>query len=304
MGYYTERELNYYYFMASAFGTSDNWFSPVMTRTQPNRMYLMAATSAGRVYPQPLGSGALPNKTIFELLDEHGISWKIYTSDNSPSYLSMFQYFFASGVQNKIVPAAPNYFNDVSNGTLPQVVMIEGGYATGLDEHPTGDDSAPQGSNVQTGAAYVSTLINALMNSVSWKDSVFILTWDEGGGFYDHVAPMKTVSPDNVKPSDLRQGDICTTGTGPTCDFVYTGYRVPLIVVSPWTKNLVSHTAADYTSILKLIEKRFGLAALTKRDAIQPDMSEFFDFDKVPWSTPPQPPKQSRTSPCYVNSLP
>jgi phospholipase C len=63
---------------------------------------------------------------------------------------------------------------------------------------------------------------------------------------------------------------------------VYTGYRVPLIVISPWTKNVVSHTAADYTSILKLIEKRFGLAALTKRDAIQPDMSEFFDFDKVP----------------------
>jgi len=289
--------------MASAFGTSDRWFSPVMTRTQPSRMYLMAGTSAGRVYPQSVGSGTLSNKTIFQALDEQGISWKIYTSDNSPSYLSMFHYYYVAGVQNKIVPVKPNYFDDLANGTLPQVVMIESGYATGLDEHPTGDDSLP-GSNIQRGAAYVSTLVNALMKSSSWKDSVFILTWDEGGGFYDHVAPVKTVSPDGIKPSDLRLGDICTTNTGPTCDFVYTGYRVPLIVVSPFTKNVVSHTEADYTAILKLIERCFNLDPLTGRDAVQTDMSEFFDFDHVPWLIPPQPPTQERAAPCYVTSLP
>jgi phospholipase C len=303
MGYYTDQELNYYYFMASAFGTSDRWFSPVMTRTQPNRMYLMAATSAGRVYPQPLGSGTLPSKTIFELLDEHHISWKIYTTDSSPSYLSMFHYYYVAGVQDKIVPVKPNYFDDLKNGRLPHVAMIESGYSTGLDEHPTGDDSAP-GSNIQKGAAYISTLINGLMKSSFWKDSVFILSWDEGGGFYDHVAPVKTVSPDGVPPSDLREGDICTTSTGPTCDFVYTGYRVPLIVVSPFTRNVVSHTPADHTAILKLIEKRFSLDPLTKRDAAQMDLSEFFDFENAPWSTPPTPPKQRLDAPCYVTSLP
>ena len=105
------------------------------------------------------------------------------------------------------------------------------------------------------------------MKSPYWKDSVFILTWDEGGGFYDHVAPQPMPSPDGIKPStsiDLLPGDICTTATGPTCDFVYTGYRVPLIVISPFSKkNYVSHTLADYTAILKLIESRFGLDPLT-----------------------------------------
>jgi phospholipase C len=303
MGYYTDRELNYYYFMASAFGTSDRWFSPVMSRTQPNRMYLIAGTSHGYVYPLDPTSSPLSDKTIFQLLDENGISWKIYTTDSSPSYLDMFKYYGAPGVKDKIVPAKPNYFNDLANGTLPQVVMIEGGYLSGLDDHPTGDDTQP-GSNIQAGSAYVSSLISALMQSSSWKDSVFILTYDEGGGFYDHVAPIPMPSPDDIPPSDLRTGDVCTTKTGPTCDFVYTGYRVPLIVVSPFTKNHVSHTPADYTAILKLIETRFNLPSLTARDAHQMDMTEFFDFDNAPWLNPPTPPAQLKSSPCYVTSLP
>ena len=100
-------------------------------------------------------------------------------------------------------------------------------------------------------------------------------------------------------------GDICTTGTGPTCDFVYTGYRVPLIVISPFTKkNYVSHTVADYTAWLKLVETRFNLPSLTKRDAAQMDMSEFFDFVNVPWKVPPTPPTQPTNGPCYLDRLP
>ena len=78
MGYYTDRELPYYYFMASNFGTSDRWFSPVMTRTQPNRMYLYAATSHGHAYPLASNSPQLSDQTIFQLLQNKGISWKIY----------------------------------------------------------------------------------------------------------------------------------------------------------------------------------------------------------------------------------
>ena len=104
----------------------------------------------------------------------------------------------------------------------------------------------------------------------------------------------RLVSPDGIKPSDLLPGDVCTTTTGPTCDFVYTGYRIPLIVVSPYTKkNYVSHTVTDTTAILKLIETRFNVPALTKRDAAQTDMTEFFDFSNPPWITPPTPPAQS-----------
>jgi len=144
------------------------------------------------------------------------------------------------------------------------------------------------------------------MQSSSWQDSAFILTFDEFGGLYDHVSPQPAVSPDGIKPVDLRPGDVCMSGnTGPTCDFVYTGFRVPLIVVSPFTqKNYVSHTVADTTAILKLIETRFDLPNLTKRDAAQMDMTEFFDFANPPWLTPPNPPAQITNGACYLDHLP
>lgn len=312
MGFYTDSTLNYYYFMASTFGTSDRWFSPVISRTEPNRMYLLAGTSDGHGYPlnqcNPTCPPPLPSETIFEALDKAGISWKIYKTDTSPSFLGLFSYASAPGVQAKIVPVNPNYFNDLAAGTLPQVAMIEAGYGNGLDEHPTGDDTKPA-SDIQKGAAYVSTLINGLMKSSSWGSSVFILSWDEGGGFYDHVSPQPEPSPDCILPSDLRTGDICTNPDGslnsdPTCRFETTGYRVPLIVVSPFSKkNFVSHTVRDYTAILKLIEMRFGLANLTARDAAQPDMMDFFDFTNVPWRTPPTPPPQSTSGSCVIEAL-
>ncbi len=104
---------------------------------------------------------------------------------------------------------------------------------------------------------------------------------------------------------DLLPGDACTSVTGPTCDFTWTGYRVPLLVVSPFAKkNYVSHNVADLTAILKLIETRFNVAPLTKRDAAQIDMTEFFDFANPPWMTPPSPPAQSMNGACYLNQLP
>jgi phospholipase C len=305
MGHYDGTDLPYYYFMASQFATSDRWFSPVMSRTQPNRLYMLASTSAGHAYPL---TSTLPNQTIFDLLQTAGVSWKVYVTDLTyatppiqDSTLNMFA--TASKYPKNIVPVS-QFMTDLANGTLPSVAYIDPGFSSGLDEHPGLDDGVPGGS-VQVGSQYVSTLINALMQSSSWQDSVFILTFDEFGGFYDHVPPQPAVSPDGIKPTDLLPGDICTKGTGPTCDFVYTGYRVPLIVVSPFTKkNYVSHTVADYTAWLKLVETRFNLPSLTKRDAAQMDMTEFFDFVNVPWSTPPVPPAQPTSGACYLNKLP
>ena len=145
------------------------------------------------------------------------------------------------------------------------------------------------------------------MSSPSWKDSLFILTYDEGGGFYDHMAPHTATPPDAVEfPTDIPSGDICDSDTSsPVCGFFVTGFRVPVIVISPFTKkNYVSHAAMDYTAILKLIETRFKLPSLTARDAAQPDMaSEFLDLVDAPWMTPPSPPKQARTLPCILETL-
>ena len=305
MGHYDGTDLPYYYFMASNFATSDRWFSPVMSRTQPNRLYMLAATSAGHVYPP---TTTLTNQTIFDSLQAASVSWKVYVTDLThatppvqDSTINMFA--TASKYPSNIVPVS-EYLTDVQNGTLPSVSFIDPGFSSGLDEHPGLDDGVP-GSSVQLGAQYVSTLVNALMQSPSWQDSAFILTWDEFGGLYDHVAPQPAVSPDGIKPTDLAPGDICTKDTGPTCDFAYTGYRVPVIVISPFSKkSYVSHTVTDYTAWLKLVETRFNLSSLTKRDAAQMDMTEFFDFVNVPWSTPPTPPTQPTTGPCYLTKLP
>jgi phospholipase C len=213
-------------------------------------------------------------------------------------------FFATAGKYPNNIVGVDQFLTDLSNNTLPSVAYIEPGYNAGLDEHPGVDDGVP-GANIQVGAEYVSSLINALMQSSSWDDSVFILTFDEFGGFYDHVPPQPAVSPDGITPRDLQPGDVCTTDSGPTCDFVYTGYRVPLIVVSPFArKNYVSHTVADYTAWLKLVETRFGLPSLTRRDAAQMDMTEFFDFANVPWKTPPTPPVQPTSGACYLDHLP
>jgi phospholipase C len=339
MGYYDGGDLNFYYFMASTFATSDRWFSPAMSRTQINRMYLLAATSQGHAYPLSGNDPQLSSPPIFEALQNAGISWKIYihpnpnavttsngtncpADDTTPlclyqvSYLNMFMY--GDTVINdpvlslNLVPIA-QFATDAQNGTLPQVALIEPASASGLDEHPADFDPTPQEPNpccsVQAGAAYAEGIITSLMTSPSWKDSALLFTYDEFGGFYDHVAPQPTVSPDGIPPSDLLPGDVCTLVTGPNCDFVYTGYRVPFIAVSPFSKkNYVSHTVADSTAMLKLIEERFGIPALTARDGAQPDIStDLFDFVNPPWLAPPSLlniPHQNQNGPCYLDQLP
>jgi phospholipase C len=325
MGYFDGSDLNYYYFMASNFATSDRWFHPLMSRTPPNRDFLIAATSQGTVNPPGTNSNdsaPLTATTIFEELQNAGITWKIYVDPATPaqggcagppydptclvglSYVKDFA--FGQTIPTKypqnIAPIS-QYAADVQNGTLPQVAQIEPAGDAGLDEHGSNSDTVL--TNIQSGASYVSGLINTLMQSPSWKDSAFILTYDEFGGLYDHVSPQPAVSPDGIKPVDLQPNDVCTNGTGPICDFTFTGYRVPLIVISPYTKkNYVSHTVADYTAILKLIETRFNVPALTKRDAAQMDMTEFFDFTNPPWMTPPSPPAQVTNGACSVNPPP
>jgi phospholipase C len=327
MGYYDGIDLNYYYFMASSFATSDRWFSPVMTRTDPNREFLIAGTSGGYAYPNGTNTQDTPVITspiIFEKLQNAGITWKIYVHPDATgcttaqclynqSYIQGFSYgqtILKTYPQN-LVPVS-QFITDAQNGTLPQVAQIEPASAVGLDEHPADSDVNPPCCSVQAGAAYVKTLIDTVMGtpsspSPSWKDSVFILTYDEFGGFYDHVPPQKLSSPgDFSTPIDLMPGDVCTSQSGPNCQFDYTGYRVPMIVISPFTKkNFVSHTVADNTAILKLIEKRFlNGASLTNRDGGQIDMTEFFDFTNMPWKTPPAPPAQNTGGACYLDHLP
>lgn len=296
MGFFDETQLNYYYFMAANFAMSDNLHSPLPANTTPNRMFLHGATSQGFAH---IPSRLLTSKTIWQALDEKGISWKIYVTDFSRSfktYLSFFTYFNQAGVQAKIVPLT-EYFSDLTAGTLPSVAMIEAGYFSGKDEHTSNINPAVGAAspiNVQAGAGHVASIINPLLTSSSWKDSVFLFAFDEGGGAFDHAPPVAVPSPDGIPPQDLIAGkDVAG-------DFTMTGVRVPNMIISPFAKkNFVSHTPMDYTAFLKFVETRFNLAPLTARDASMPDMTEFFDFTNGgPWAVPPIPPAQRRDGLC------
>ena len=132
------------------------------------------------------------------------------------------------------------------------------------------------------------------MASPSWGSSVFILTYDEGGGLYDHAVPPSAPKPDGIAPM-LKSTDL-------KGEFNQMGFRVPIMVVSPWVKpHYVSHTPMEFGSILRLIEKRFSVGNLTQRDLNAPTMEEFFDFSSPHWLTPPPMPDQPTTGICNKN---
>lgn len=286
MGRYDQNDLPYYYELATQFATSDRFFSSVPSNTDPNRMYVFTGTSFGNATDVSPGSGGWKQKTIFRALNDAGVSWRYYYQD-SDVYLSDFADYYRSDVGPKVYNIS-NLFSVLSSPTadddLPQVVFIERAGSTGLDEHPE--------NNVQAGAAAVQKIISALMNSKAWGSSVFILTYDEAGGLYDHVPPFQVPPPDDIAPI---LGSWDTQGR-----FNLSGLRVPIMVVSPWVKpHLVSHTPRELTSILKLIETTFSVPPLTQRDAWADDMSEFFDFTQQPaWLTPPPLPTQPTDGVC------
>lgn len=271
LGYYDQTDLPFYYELAAQFATSDTFYSPNPANTVPNRMYLFAGTSYGHAFPVDNPSDPVWQRpTIFRALNQAGITWRYYYQDSSV-FLANWADWNDPQIQGKVRNIS-EWYNILASASadrdLPQVVFIERASNTGLDEHPD--------NNVQTGAARVQQILTALLTSTAWSDSVLILTYDEGGGLFDHVGPILVTPPDDITPTDLGPTD--TPGL-----FNVTGFRVPFTVVSPWVKpQTVVHLQSDYTSMLKLIETRFSVPALTQRDTTAGDMADptngFFDF--------------------------
>jgi phospholipase C len=367
MGYYDEGFLNYYYYMASQFAVSDRWFSPVSSKSAPNRVATdTGGTTQGLVFDPGSDDHVSPLNitTIFQELDTAKVSWKVYYSvtdgfclagnpcgsgsGNYPAtYLNYFNYFHKYLYQNPSHAACTGttkpsstvgdpsnffcidtnhvapltmYFSDLSKGTLPSYSFIEAGSGIN-DEHPG------SGTSVLTGQSEVAKVVNALMSSPEWKDSAFFLSYEEGGGPYDHVPPVPGHSNDKTNAALLPISDISTIAVNPDsfkpclpssgsatlhCDLkssspgahsgdaaavkgysAQLGFRVPNMVISPFTRrHYVSHVPMDHTAVIKFVENRFigGSAHLTARDAAQPNLLNFFDFNTVPWATPPTPP--------------
>ena len=273
MGYYDQRDLPYYYALYNTFATSDRYFSSTLTQTFPNRFYLLAGTSFGHIRNDfPTDGQGFTQPTIFNELDATGVSWKIYYSQVPFAFLFSYVRNHAAG---HVFPIS-QYYADAAAGNLPQVSFVDPVFVsqadTETDEHPP--------SNVQVGEQFASQVTNALMQSPNWSSSALFLTYDENGGFYDHVAPPPAPVPDNIPPM-LQPGDVPGA-------FDRYGFRVPAVVVSPYSRpHFVSHVVDDHTSILKFIETRFGLPSLTNRDAQADPMLGFFDFSHASFATPP-----------------
>jgi phospholipase C len=250
MGYYDRGDLPVHYALADGFALCQRWFSSVMGPTWPNRVYAHAAQSQGvNENSFPDWSLGFTCQTIWELLDAAGISWAYYYSD-----LPFIALFPALLGRPEIRPLA-RYFEDLDAGTLPQVVMIEPAFSSN-DDHPPHD--------IRLGQLFISTVFTALAQSSRWSRSLFVLTYDEHGGFFDHVPPPTV--PDDYAAEGFDQ----------------LGFRVPTLVAGPWVREgHVSSVQYDHTSWLRQVQVLFGLPALTARDAAAADFTDLLDADRI-----------------------
>jgi phospholipase C len=272
MGYYDQTDLPFYYALYNTFATNDHYFQSVLSQTFPNRLYLYAGTSFGVIRNDSFLS---THKSVFELFDKSFVSWRIYSDQYPLSFGSLLFQYVADHAAQHVFPMS-QYYSDAASGKLPNVSFVDPRF---LDTPRVESDEHPP-SNVQVGQRFVANVINGLMASPNWSTSALFLTYDEHGGFYDHVAPPPAPVPDNIPPN-LQAGD--TPGA-----FDRYGFRVPIAVVSPFAKpHYVSHVVDDHTSILRFIELRFGLPALTNRDVNADPMLDMFDFSTAHFSSPP-----------------
>jgi phospholipase C len=276
MAYYTRDDLPLMYWAADNFAIGDRYFASVPGPTFPNREYLYAATSFGETTTSLAYLPKHVTTTVLDSLDSKGVSWGAYTDDDPSFFLFTSDARFPtySKKQGKIA----DFTDAAAKGTLPHVVFIdpnllEEGYDDN-DEHPP--------AVMKVGQNWLAGIVQSLIASPQWPHLAMFLLYDEHGGLYDHVPPPKACAPDSIAP-------ILSDDAGsPYGGFDEYGVRLPFVTFSPYAKRrYVSHKVFDHTSVLRFIEARFELPALTKRDANALAPWDVFDFSAAPNLTPP-----------------
>ena len=264
MGYYDDRDLPYYWNLADEYVLFDNFFSSDHGGSFANHMYWASAHPGGDEFAK---NGYADIETIFDRLEERGVSWKFYVQNYDPqiTYRTLNQFSGNRASQVIWVPLLNidrfiddpklashivdlnQYFVDLENGTLPEVAYIA---PSGASEHPPG--------SIRSGQKFVKSLIQALMRSDSWDSSAFLLLYDDWGGWYDHVAP-------------------------PQVDKNGYGMRVPALLISSYARRgHIDSTLLDFTSVLKFIEENWDIKPLAARDAKAKSFMSAFDFSMSP----------------------
>jgi len=276
MGYYDEIDLLYYYALARAFAISDRHFSSVQANSWTNRLFYMAGTSYGgtsNVFPNQMDANGNVYPNLFTRLDAAHVTWGFYVQDVPTLGILSSTY----GHELAHVFDFDQFFTDAAAGALPQVVFVEGTDQMGgasPDEDPPAD--------IEVGQQMVASIVAAVMTSPQWPHTAMFLTYDEQGGLYDHVPPQPACAPDDIPPV-LDPGGVVAA-------FDQTGLRVPMFAISPYAKRgYVSHVVTDHTSVLRFVETKFDLPALTHRDANAVAPFDLFDFSHADLTVPQLP---------------
>jgi len=274
MGYYDQTDIPFLYGAANAFAISDRYFCSLLGPTYPNREFLYAGTSFGYTY-NALLADPLPN--MIESLETAGVRWRVY-SETYPGP-AIFLHTYTRDPLRDHFELLPNFFDAARDGLLPSVVFVDPNLR---DDGAARDDLHPPG-DVQLGDQFLEKVVRAAMASPQWPHLALFITFDEHGGLYDHVPPPAACPPDN-KPPKFEPGHPASPGL-----FDRYGFRVPLIVVSPWARpHFVSHVVRDHGAILRFVEARFILQALTARDANAEPPYDLFDFSRAALAAPPE----------------
>jgi phospholipase C len=297
MGYYSRSDIPFYYALADAFTVCDMYFCSVIGPTDPNRLVSMSGTidPDGKAGGPLLQTNTIPSErtglfswtTMPEQLNRRGISWKVYTGTPIGFFDNVMTYFkqYAKGTQLYNQGVAPTYpadfLTDLNSGKLPQVSWVV--LSVENSEHPGI-------SNPNVGEAGTRGVVEAIVsNPKVWKKTALFITYDENGGFFDHVPPPT--------PPKGTKGEYLTVSTLPQSAEgirgpIGLGFRVPMIVVSPFTRGgLVCSDTFDHTSTLRFLETRFGAKvpnlSAWRRRAVG-DLTSAFNFAAKPNNTRPR----------------
>ena len=242
--YYTGRDLPYYWALAGRFTLCDHYFCSALGGTAINRTISVAAAAGSVRENETLATATLPDLNIADRLDEAGVDWRCYQAGPTDSGYNPFRFFPSRRNDERATRPFAEFLADAAAGRLPPVSWI-------VTEDPLSEHGP---DDISWGERFVALAVSSLAASPQWEGSALLLSYDENGGFYDHLPP-------------------------PRVDDLGLGFRVPAMVVSPYAKpGHVSSTVYEHCSTLALIERTFGLPPMAGRDAAADPFEDAFDF--------------------------
>jgi phospholipase C len=255
MAYFERQQLPVSWALADEFTTCDRWFAGLLGPTWPNRLFLWAGESGGMMSNDRDEVMTLSLNTIFHRLAAKSVPLRAYFTDIP--FAALLQNF----PQGTLKPIH-DFYNDAEKGTLAQVTFIDPGFGSN-DDHPP--------HHPILGQQFIGSIYAALANSPLWKNTLCVVTYDENGGFYDHVAPPEV--------ADARP------------EFGQAGFRVPTMMFGPYVKRgHVSSVVYNHASVVRHLELMYGLESITPRVAASADFTDAIDLPRLAagdWRPPP-----------------